>query len=328
MAMLPFEKIKREVLIKKEEETNPQYGCYPEKRPITELIRNGVINLDKPAGPTSHQVSAWVKKILNTSKAGHGGTLDPAVTGILPVCLENATKVVQAFLHAGKEYVTLMHLHKDVDELKVKEVINNFVGKIKQIPPARSHVKRVERVREIYYINFLEKEGKDVLFKVGCQAGTYVRRLCEQIGKELGVNAHMLQLRRTKAGGFTEEDHLVTLQDLADAYYYYKEEGNEKFLRYCIHPVEYAIRHLPRVWVFDTAVYSIAHGTKLAVPGISKLESGIKKDDLVAVLTLKGELVGLGIALLSSEQIMAAEKGLAVKVDRVVIDQSAYPKLK
>jgi H/ACA ribonucleoprotein complex subunit 4 len=325
--MLPSENAKRGILIRKEEETNPSWGFLPEKRPVPELIQNGVINLDKPSGPTSHQVSAWAKEILHVSKAGHGGTLDPAVTGILPVALENATKVVKAFLYSGKEYVALMHLHGDVNELKVREAMENYIGKIVQLPPVRSHVKRVERTREIYYIHFLEKQGRDVLFRVGCQAGTYIRRLCEQIGKELNIGAHMTELRRTKAAGFTEESNLVTLQDISDAYHYYLEEGNEKFLRYCIQPVEHAIKFVSRVWVFDATIESLCHGAKLAVPGISKLETGIKNDDLVAVLSLKGELIGLGTALTTSEEMHTAKNGLAVKMDRIVMKSGTYPKM-
>src|SRR3989339_313071 len=119
--LLPFEKIKREILIKKEEETNPALGCYPDKRPIEKLIQYGVVNIDKPSGPTSHQVSDYVQKILNIKKSGHSGTLDPGVTGVLPIALEKATRVVQVLLISGKEYIALMHLHKKVGEQKIKE---------------------------------------------------------------------------------------------------------------------------------------------------------------------------------------------------------------
>jgi len=324
--LLPFETEKKSILIKKEAETNQNYGCDPNKREITELIRNGIINLDKPSGPTSHQVSYWVKDILKVNKVGHGGTLDPAVTGILPIAIENATKIIQAFLYSGKEYIALMHLHKDSTSDEVKKVVSHFTGKLTQLPPLRSKVKRVEREREIYYIDFLDMSSRDVLFKVGCQAGTYVRRLCEQIGKELGTGAHMIQLRRTKAGGFTEKDNLVTLQDLLDAVYFWRNEQNEKFLRYCIQPVENAVKFLPHVWVFDSAVDSLCHGAKLSVPGISKLESNVKKDKIIAVMTLKNELIGIGKALMDADEILVSEKGIAVQMDRVSMNIGTYPK--
>ncbi|MCD6547425.1 MAG: RNA-guided pseudouridylation complex pseudouridine synthase subunit Cbf5 [Nanoarchaeota archaeon] len=328
MGVLPFEKVKREVFVRKQEATDPAYGCFPEERQIEDYIKNGVINLDKPRGPTSHQVSDWVKKILNLKKAGHGGTLDPAVSGVLPIVLENATKIVRLFLLGGKEYVALMHLHSDVHEGKVRDAMKRFVGKIKQIPPRRSHVKRVEREREIYYIEFLEMKGRDVLFKVGCERGVYIRRLCEQIGKAAGTKAHMVELRRTKAGVFSEDKNLVTLQDVKDAYVFWKEEGNEKFLRHVIQPMEVVTKIVPKVWVFDSAVDSLCHGSPLAVPGISKLESGIKKGDEVAVMTLKNELIGIGIAQMGSNGMLEAQKGIAVKMDRVTMKPGVYPRVK
>lgn len=178
MEKLPFENIKREILIKKQTETNPNYGCEPEKRAVETLINYGIVNIDKPKGPTSHQVSDYVKRVLGLDKAGHSGTLDPAVTGVLPVALGKATRIVQTLLPAGKEYVALMHIHKDVGEDKVKEAFVKFTGKIKQIPPIKSSVRRRERERNIYYIKLLEIDEKDVLFIVGCEAGTYIRKLC------------------------------------------------------------------------------------------------------------------------------------------------------
>ncbi|MCD6576367.1 MAG: RNA-guided pseudouridylation complex pseudouridine synthase subunit Cbf5 [Nanoarchaeota archaeon] len=327
MGLLPYEKREKpEILVRKEEETNPNYGYIPEERPIEEYIKNGVINLDKPKGPTSHQVSDWVKKILHVKKAGHGGTLDPAVTGVLPIALDNATKIMRLFLLSGKEYVALMHLHSDIHEGKIRDAMKRFVGKIEQIPPKRSHVKRVKREREIYYIEFLEKKGRDVLFRVGAEKGTYIRRLCEQLGAMAGTRAHMVELRRTKAGGFNENERLVTLQDLEDAYAFWKEDGNEKFLRYCIQPMEVVTKLVPKVWVLDSTVDSLTHGAPLAAPGISKVEDGIRKGMEVAVMTSKNELVGIGIAQMRSQGMVEAEKGIAVKLDRVTMPIGVYPR--
>ncbi|HDQ59663.1 MAG TPA: RNA-guided pseudouridylation complex pseudouridine synthase subunit Cbf5, partial [Candidatus Woesearchaeota archaeon] len=235
MGKLPSETLKN-VIVKRKEQSDSSYGCFPEDRPIETHICNAVINLDKPRGPTSHQVADIAKKILNVRKTGHGGTLDPAVTGILPMATDNATKIMPAMLYSGKEYVALMHLHEDVETEDVKSAMERLVGRITQLPPLRSHVKRVERQREVYYLEFLEREKRDILFRAGVEKGTYIRRLCQQIGGELKAGAHMLELRRTKAGGFTEKDNLVTLQDLEDAYAFWKEEGNEKFLRHCLQP--------------------------------------------------------------------------------------------
>jgi tRNA pseudouridine(55) synthase len=179
MNQLPFEKIKRKILTKKEAKTDAKLGCKPEKRTTEEIITYGVVNVNKCQGPTSHQISDFVQKILHIDKSGHSGTLDPHVHGALPVALGRSTRIVQTLLKSGKEYVGIMHLHKDVGEAKLKEIIKkNFTGKIKQIPPLKSSVKRVKREREIYYFDILEKDGQDVLFVVGCEAGTYIRKLC------------------------------------------------------------------------------------------------------------------------------------------------------
>ncbi len=321
--MLPFEKVKRKVLVKKESGTNPSLGCKPEERTTKDIINYGVINIDKPKGPTSHQVSDFVQKILNIKKSGHSGTLDPSVTGVLPVAIGSATKVVQVLLSAGKEYVAIMHLHKEIPEKDVKKAFTSFTGKIMQKPPIKSAVKRVLREREIYYLELIEMEGKDVLFRVGCQAGTYIRKLIHDIGAKLGCGAHMAELRRTKAGPFNEES-LCTLQDLQDAFHYYKKEQNDRFLRKIIQPVEKAVRHLPMVWAFDTAIEPISHGTDLKVPGISKLHDKIKKDQEVAIMSLKDELVALGKAKMSSKEIMRKEKGIAVKTNRVFTKPGVY----
>lgn len=313
------------ILIRKFLETSEKFGKSPEKRTIEEHITLGIVNLDKPAGPTSHQVSAYVQQILGIPKSGHSGTLDPNVTGVLPVALKKSTKIVQTLLLSGKEYVCLMHLHKEVTEYDLYKVFEKFTGKISQLPPIKSSVKRQWREREIYYIDVLEIKGQEVLFKVGCQAGTYIRKLVHDIGQELKCGAHMAELRRTKAGPFTEEN-LYTLQDLSDAWYYYKKHGNEKFVRKVVQPIENAVSHLSKIWVFDTTVDSLCHGANLAVPGISKLENDIEKGDIIAIFTLKDELICFGEAVLNSKQMMG-EKGLAVKSEKVVMEPGIYPRM-
>ena len=322
--LLPFEMLKRKILMKKEAKTDAKLGCKPEDRATKEIINYGVVNINKCQGPTSHQVSDYVQKILHINKSGHSGTLDPHVHGVLPVALGRATRIVQMLLTSGKEYVGIMHLHKDVGQEKLKEAIKrNFTGKIKQIPPLKSSVKRVKREREIYYFDILEKQGQDVLFIVGCQAGTYIRKLIHDLGQKLKIGAHMLELRRTKAGPFNEET-LFTLQDLTDAYYFYKKESNDKFLRKIIQPIENAIAHLPKIWVFDTTVDTLCHGADLNIPGISKLSDSIFENDAVAIMTLKNELIALGTAALNSEEIIKKEKGMAIKTEKVFMKAETY----
>jgi H/ACA ribonucleoprotein complex subunit 4 len=321
----PYQLIKREVLMREDAPTDPKSGCEPAKRSIAQLLNTGIVYIDKPSGPTSHQISGYVKEILDVPKAGHSGTLDPKVTGVLPVTVGGATKGVQLLIKAGKEYVAIMHLHKEIEEVELRKAFEEFLGKIEQLPPIRSSVKRQLRTRSVYYYNILEISGNDVMFKVGCEAGTYIRKLIHDIGKRLGCGAHMVDLRRTRVGPIGEE-HLVTLQDLKDAVHYYKTEQNDKYLRYCIKPLEVAIDHIPKIWAHDTAVDSVCHGAQLNIPGICKLESGIEKDDIVAVLTLKGERVCYGFAMADTKTMMG-ERGSAVKTEKVFMEPGTYPKI-
>jgi len=307
----------KQIFVKKEEVG--KFGKKPEERTPEELIQYGIVNIDKLKGPTSHQTSDYVKKILGVNKAGHSGTLDPAVTGVQPVGFGRATRITQFLLTAPKEYVCIMHMHKDVEEEKLKETVKQFIGKIRQLPPIKSAVKREERTREIYEFEIIEIKGRDVLFRVLCQAGTYIRKLVHDLGQALDVGAHMAELRRTQAGPFTEKDNLVTLNDLQDAVHFYKEDGNDKFLMYCLQPVENALKYISKCWIFDTTIESLTHGRDLAIPGISKLEN-FKKGETVAIMSLKGELVAVGEALMSAVAVNSNEKGLAVKVKKVFME--------
>ncbi len=313
-------------LIKSKSKTDPDYGCNPYERPIEEHISKGVINLDKPSGPSSHEVDSWVKRILHVNKTGHGGTLDPKVTGVLPIGIDSATRVSQLLLPAGKEYVCLMTMHKEMPEDQIYEIFDQFTGKIYQTPPVKSAVKRELRVRTIYYATIYEIKGKDVLFRIGCEAGTYIRTFCHDIGEALGCGAHMAELRRTRAGPFNERnDDLVNLHDLTDAYHFWVEDGDESYLRNAIKPMEVAAEHLPQIFIKDSAVEAICQGAKLAAGGISMLSKGIKRRDLVAIKSLKGELIASGIALASTEEIMNADSGLVVDTNKVFMQPGVYP---
>ncbi len=249
------------------------------------------------------------------------------MTGVLPIAIGRATRIVQLLLTAGKEYVCLMHLHKDVDEKRLREVCTEFTGKIQQLPPVRSSVKRQLRERTVYYFEIIEISGKDVLFRAGTQAGTYIRKLVSDIGTKLG-GAHMVELRRTKVGPFSEDDGtLVTMHDLADAWHYYKNEGNDKYIRHIIQPVERAVAHIPKIWITNSAVESLCHGAPLHMPGVAKLESGIEKGDIIAIMTLKDEIVAYGKAAENSQKILKDEKGLAAKAEAVFMREGTYPRI-
>ena len=318
---------KGEVLVRSEADTDPEFGIDPNKWSIKDLLEYGVVVINKQQGPTSHQIVDYVKNILEISKAGHSGTLDPNVTGVLVVALSKATRTVEYLLKSGKEYVCLMRLHDDVDEKKIREAMSKFVGEIDQFPPKKSAVKRQWRKREIYYLEVLEIDGRDVLFKVGCQAGTYVRKICTDLGLKLNVKAHMQELVRTKVAYFSEEDW-ISLHDLKDAYIKWKENGDESDLRKVIKPMEAIIEYMPKIWVFDSAVDSLCHGAFLSVPGLSKLSDNIERGDRVAVLSLKNELVGIGEAKMNSQNLLRQEKGVAVADLKIFMQRGTYPKYK
>ena len=311
--------------VKEEGETDEKYGCYPYNRPIEEYIRKGFVCIDKPMGPSSHEVVVWVRKILEVNKTGHTGTLDPRVTGVLPIMIETATKLVQLLQGSEKEYVCLMKLHGDVRREEVERVLKMFEGKIYQRPPLKSAVKKRLRIREVYKIDILEIDGRDVLFKVTTEAGTYIRKLCTDIGEVLGCGAHMQELRRIRTGVFNE-DMCYTLQDLLDAYVFWKEEGEEKYLRQIIKPMELAVVNIPKVVIKDTAVDAICHGADLTAKGVLYIEKTVKKDSTVAIFTLKNELVALGTAKMDAEDMLKVRSGVVVDVKRVIMERGVYPR--
>ncbi len=308
------------------EETNPEWGCPPYKRPIDKYIKYGFVVLDKPRGPTSHEVVAWLKRLLNLKKAGHAGTLDPGVSGVLPVALEESTKALQAIAHSVKEYIAVMKLHEDVPEDKIIEVFKMFEGEIYQKPPLRCAVKRQLRTKRVYKLELLEKSGKYCIVRMVVEAGTYARKLIHDIGEVLGCGANMRELRRVRAGIWTEND-AVTLNEIREAYVIWKETGYEDLLRRYIRPVEEMVKHLPKIWVRDSAVDALCHGAALAAPGVVKLTNNIEKGCMVAIFTLKDELICLARAEMNSKEILSASKGIVARVSRVVMPRGTYPKL-
>ncbi len=317
--------MKEEVAVLIEEETDPAHGKAPEERSAEEILGLGLVVVDKPIGPSSHEVSAWAARIVGAPKAGHSGTLDPNVSGVLPVGLNDATKMMGFLLKSRKEYVGVIRFHRSVKEGDVKKAFRTFTGEITQLPPVRSAVRRRERKRKVYYLDALEYNGPEVLFLVGCEAGTYIRKLCFDIGRYLGCGANMLELRRTRAGSFGE-DAVVTLQDLSDAIWLWKGKDDEKELRRCVRPVEDAV-DLRRVWIRDSAVEAVCSGAQLAVPGIAKFERRVSKGEAVALMTLKGELAAIADMQMAGAELEKSKEGIAAATRRVVMKKGTYPKM-
>jgi H/ACA ribonucleoprotein complex subunit 4 len=249
------------------------------------------------------------------------------VTGVLPTALAKATKIVQALLLTGKEYVCVMRLHSSVPPDQIQAISKKFQGPIYQRPPIRSSVKRRLRIRRIYYLNLLEIEERNVLFQVGCEAGTYIRKLCHDIGEALGCGAHMRELRRTRVGPFSEAEHLVTLHDVSYFYSQWKETEDEEILRKFIYPMEKSLELLPKIIIRDSTVDALCHGANLAAPGVLSLDTDIKPQDEVAVFTQKGEVVTLSKALVGTQPIMKMDHGLVATTQRVLMPRGVYPKM-
>ncbi len=282
----------------------------------------GIIVIDKPRGPSSHQVAAWVGKMLGC-QVGHAGTLDPQVSGVLLVMLGNAVRLAPLLLKHDKEYVCLMRLHKEVERERIDEAAKEFTGRIYQRPPRRSAVKRLLRIRAIQQLDILSVEGKLVLMKVRCDAGTYIRSLCHHMGLRLGVGAHMQELRRTRSGVFDERT-MHTLHDLQDACAAARE-GNRAALESMVVSVDAAVPDLPTIVVRDTAVDALCHGAILAGVGVLRCDE-FRKDQIVAVLTDKKEFVGLGKSLAASAAWKPGKTGLFVAMTTVFMAPGTYPK--
>jgi tRNA pseudouridine55 synthase len=244
-------------------------GGPPEARDPEALCGFGVVTLDKPAGPTSHQVSAWVRDLVDVERAAHAGTLDPKVTGCLPVLTGDATRLAGALV-GRKTYVAVLQLHAD-PPADLEAVVDEFAGPIYQKPPRKSAVARRLRVRTVHAFEPLEVDGRRVLLRVDCEAGTYVRKLCHDLGLALGTGAHMGDLRRTAATPFDDAE-LVTLHDLADAMAEWRERGDDEPLRGVVQPAERALAHLPTVTIAPSAAAEVANGAPVYAPGVMAVE--------------------------------------------------------
>ncbi|CAA0386943.1 unnamed protein product [Arabidopsis thaliana] len=325
------------ILLKNYDRLNVRTGHYtpisaghsPLKRPLQEYIRYGVINLDKPANPSSHEVVAWIKRILRVEKTGHSGTLDPKVTGNLIVCIDRATRLVKSQQGAGKEYVCVARLHSAVpDVAKVARALESLTGAVFQRPPLISAVKRQLRIRTIYESKLLEYDADRhlVVFWVSCEAGTYIRTMCVHLGLLLGVGGHMQELRRVRSGILGENNNMVTMHDVMDAQFVYDNSRDESYLRRVIMPLEMILTSYKRLVVKDSAVNAICYGAKLMIPGLLRFENDIDVGTEVVLMTTKGEAIAVGIAEMTTSVMATCDHGVVAKIKRVVMDRDTYPR--
>lgn len=305
------------------------FGYSPLKRPIAEYLRYGVINLDKPANPSSHEVVAWIKRILRVERTGHSGTLDPKVTGCLIVCIDRATRLVKSQQSAGKEYVAVARLHGDVDEAALRRGVELLTGALFQRPPLISAVKRQLRVRTVYESKLIEFDAarRLAVFWVSCEAGTYIRTLCVHLGYVLGVGANMQELRRVRSGAFSEDGpSLVSLHDVLDAQWMLDNTRDEAYLRRVVQPLEALLVGLKRLVVKDSAVNALCYGAKLMIPGLLRFADGIEVGEEVIIMTTKGEAVALAYAEMATAVMASCDHGVVARVKRVVMERDTYPR--
>ncbi|CAI2166787.1 20386_t:CDS:10 [Funneliformis geosporum] len=304
-------------------------GCSPLKRELNDYIRYGIINLDKPANPSSHEVVAWVRRILEVEKTGHSGTLDPKVTGCLIVCVDRATRLVKSQQSAGKEYVCVVRFHEALESAKkFVQGLETLTGALFQRPPLISAVKRQLRIRTIHETNLIEYDENRHLgvFWVSCEAGTYIRTLCVHLGLILGVGAHMAELRRVRSGAMSENDDMVTMHDVLDAKWVHKNTKDESYLRRVIRPLESLLITYKRIVVKDSAVNAICYGAKLMIPGLLRYEDGIELHEEIVLMTTKGEAIALGIALMTTAVMSSVDHGVVAKIKRVIMERDTYPR--
>ncbi|MFB6153481.1 MAG: RNA-guided pseudouridylation complex pseudouridine synthase subunit Cbf5 [Halodesulfurarchaeum sp.] len=285
----------------------------PANRNPDELLEFGVVNLDKPPGPSAHEVSAWVRDLTGRDRAAHAGTLDPKVTGVLPTLLGTATRLVPALLEGEKEYVAVLELH-DEPAVELDSTLAEFEGRIYQKPPRKSAVTRRLRVRTIHDLTALERSERRVLLRIRCEPGTYVRKLCHDIGLAIGTGAHMGDLRRTATEPF-DDSSLVTLHDLADAVARWEEDAETDWLTSSVKPGERALSHLPEVTIARSTAEAVAHGAPVYAPGVIDASVGRDHDGLVACFTPDGSVVCLGRIVGDP----MAESGEVVDLERVLV---------
>ncbi|XP_039279259.1 H/ACA ribonucleoprotein complex subunit 4 isoform X1 [Nilaparvata lugens] len=305
------------------------FGASPLKRELRDYIRSGCINLDKPSNPSSHEVVAWIKRILRVEKTGHSGTLDPKTSGCLTVCIERTTRLAKSQQSAGKEYISVFKLHSNPGGInKVQQSLDKLKGALFQRPPLISAVKRQLRVRKIYEIKLIEydEEKYTGIFWVKCEAGTYVRTLCVHLGLFLGVGGQMTELRRNRSGNHSEEMGLASMHDILDAQWLYDNHADESYLRRVIHPLETLLTSHKRIIMKDSAVNAICYGAKVMIPGVLRYEDGIELNEEIVLVTTKGEAIALGIALMTTATIASCDHGIIAKLKRVLMDRDTYPR--
>lgn len=310
-----------EKIIKMKAKTNPDYGCRPEDRSFEDYINNAVLCVDKPRGPTTHHIAQEVKQALSIEKIGHGGQLEPPMNGLVLVVFGNACKLTSLLTNSDREYTLRIQFSRALDQKQIERAMSKFTGKIKQVPPLRSRVRRVLRIRMVHEIQIQEYKPKNIKVYIRCESGTYLRKLFYDMGRLLRSNITLSSIRRLSIGNLKEEQ-AVTMEDFRNAAEAYKK-GDTDAIRSILVPVEESIARKSLV-VTDEAIHRLCCGSPLHLDRLCELDPGIEPEEVVVIRSLKNEIVCVAQALMSSEEMEKQTEGIAAQVTRVVMDPSTY----
>jgi H/ACA ribonucleoprotein complex subunit 4 len=308
-----------------ERQTDPAFGCHPDERTLEQRLASGFILIDKPAGPTSHQLASWARELLGLERLGHGGTLDPFATGVLPLMAGRCMKITNKILKHKKSYIAVFRFRTMPEQADLEGVMASMTGRIYNVPPEVSAVKVQVRTRKIFAFDLLDVDGNDVIARITCEAGTYIRTMARDMGLMLNTPVDLKELRRERSGMFQLEQ-CITMDQLADAVWLWKECGDETALKAVVHPIEKLLVDMPRCEVKDSAVAALAYGAPLLRPGLVSLPAHLSKGTELLVTSLKGEAVGFVKLKADADDIVNMDEGEVARPSMVLMDTEVYPR--
>jgi len=303
---------------------NSTHGINPEEMTIEQRLSSGFILLDKPPGPTSHQIASWVRDLLGLDRLGHGGTLDPFATGVLPLMAGKSMKLTKGILKTDKSYIAVLKFSQAPSTQELETVMTNLTGRIYNVPPEISAVKVQVRTRRIFKFELIEHNDREAVARIACEAGTYIRTIARDMGLMLGYGVELKELRRENSGRFSLAD-CVTLQQIADAVWLWKECDNPNALSKIIHPTEKLLLDKPYIIVKDSAASALCHGAPLLRPGLVEIDETLSSGLEVAAFTTKNEIVGIVKMSKDYSEISASESGEIGKPVMILMEQERYP---
>lgn len=305
--------------------TDDAIGTYPDQKTIEQRLESGFFLLDKGAGPTSHQVAAWVRDMLGLPRLGHGGTLDPFATGVLPLMSGKAMRLTKQILEQNKTYIAVFQFKNEISEEELEAVMHKLTGRIYNVPPEISAVRVQVRTRKIHDFSLLDQHEKRIVARIRCEAGTYIRTMARDMGLLLNQPIELKELRREDSGRFSLDD-CVQLHEIADAVWLWRECNEEEALLRMLHPTEKLLAGLPRIIVKDSAVAALAHGAPLLRPGLVSIPDDLTPGQNVLVTSIKGEAVCFVKVNCDSETITTMEKGEIARPSAVLMNDDVYPR--